>query len=90
MPFLIMTFMDGTPSADAHVARDAGRWFRRVHAEELSGWGPVVVAADHTGTTHGRGRDQSCRESIVAGLSGLPALVAAGIWTNHWLTRFAT
>ena len=47
LSFLIMTFVEGTPSADGEVARDAGKWFRQVHAEELSGWGPLVVAADH-------------------------------------------
>ena len=79
LPFLIMTFLEGTPSTDADVARGAGTWLRRVHAEELSGWGPVVVAADATGTAHGRGRHQSCREAIMAVLAGLPALVAAGV-----------
>lgn len=79
LPFLILTFIEGTPSGDADVARDAGEWFRHVHAEELSGWGPLVVAADHTGASHGRGRHQSWRDAIVAALSGLPALVAAGV-----------
>jgi len=79
LPFLILTFMEGTPSSDGGIARDAGKWFRLVHAVELSGWGPVVVAADHTGTSHGRGRHQTWREAIVAALSGLPALVAAGV-----------
>jgi hypothetical protein len=74
-----VTFIAGTPSGDADVARDAGKWFRHVHAEELSGWGPVVVTTDHTGASHGRGRHQSWREAIVATLSGLPALVAAGV-----------
>ena len=79
LPFLIMTFVEGTPSADGEVARDAGKWFRQVHAEELSGWGPLIVAADHPGPSHGRGRYQSCREAIAAVLSGLPALVSAGV-----------
>ena len=77
--FLIMTFVEGTPSVDGEVARDAGKWYRQVHAEELSGWGPIVVAADHSGTCHGHGRHQSCREAIAAVLSGLPALVTAGV-----------
>jgi len=79
LPFLIMTFVEGMASADAEVARDAGRWFGQVHAEELSGWGPIIVAADHPGTSHCRGRYQSSREAIAAVLSGLPALVAAGV-----------
>ena len=78
-PFVILTFEEGEPSDDADVAREAGRWLRRVHAEQLVGWGPVVVDADGEGVLSGRGRYHSFRDAIEAVVSGLTPLVDAGV-----------
>ncbi len=73
-PFLIMGFVPGSPSEDPEVAREAGRWFRTVHAIELPGWGPLLIdGADVSG------RHASWSDAIAEQLSGVDELVHAGI-----------
>ena len=81
LPFLMVTFVEGEPSDGADVARDAGGWFRQVHAIELPGWGPLLVTQGSTGI-EARGRYSSWRDAIEGQLTGLPDLVAAGLLTD--------
>ena len=74
-PSLLLTFVAGGPSEDPAVAREAGRWFRGVHAVELPGWGPVIPGLGGSA----RGPYDTPREAIAAELSGVPELVAAGV-----------
>lgn len=74
-PHLILSFVDGSASENPGVAYEAGRWFRRLHAEALPGWGPLMPNTDGSA----RGRHGSAREAIAAELAGVPDLVAAGI-----------
>ena len=75
---LIVSFVPGTASDDPFVFEGAGRAMRRVHDEQLPGWGPVVVDVDGP-DPHSRGQFDSWREYVMDELSGLPELVTAGI-----------
>lgn len=75
---LIVSFVPGTACDDPVVFEEAGRAIRRVHAERLPGWGPIVVDVDGP-DHHPRGEFDSWREYVLDELSGLPDLVAAGI-----------
>jgi aminoglycoside phosphotransferase (APT) family kinase protein len=74
-PYLILSFVDGDASEDPRVAYEAGTWFRRLHTEELPGWGPLLPLAD--GSAHGR--YDSPRQSVAAELAVVPDLIAAGV-----------
>ena len=45
LPFLIMTFVEGMPSADAESLETPGNGSSTCTPRGPSGWGPVVVAA---------------------------------------------
>lgn len=79
LPFLIAAFVPGEPSSDVDVVREAGTWFRRVHEEQLTGWGPVSVSSKLAGPPDIGGRYPSWEDAIEADLAGLPELVAAGL-----------
>ena len=74
-PYLVLGFVEGEASEDPRVAYEAGRWFRRVHAEELTGWGPLVP--DSAASAHGR--YDTPRQAVTAELTGVPELVGAGV-----------
>lgn len=78
LPTLILDVVAGRPSDHPQVASDAGRWMRRIHAEELPGWGPLVVD-DHKAPAEARGRYDSWADVVHAELAGLPTLIAAGV-----------
>jgi aminoglycoside phosphotransferase (APT) family kinase protein len=79
LPTLVLSFVAGDPSDDPRVVHQAGLALRRVHAEHLPGWGPLVVEAADNGGSAGRGKYESWREAVLAGLAGLPDLISAGI-----------
>lgn len=74
-PYLILSFVDGGASEEPRVAYEAGSWFRRVHAEELPGWGPLVPDSDASA----HGRYDTPRQAVTAELAGVPELVGAGV-----------
>lgn len=74
-PYLILSFVDGEASDDPRVAYEAGSWFRRLHDQQLPGWGPLVPDTD----TSAHGRYDSPGQAIAAELAGVPDLVAAGV-----------
>jgi len=74
-PHLILSFVAGGASAHPRVAYQAGTWFRRLHAEELPGWGPLIPSTEDSA----RGHHDSPRQAIAAELAGVPDLVAAGV-----------
>jgi len=74
-PYLVLAFVAGEASEDPRVAYEAGRWFRRLHADELPGWGPLVPESD----TDARGRHDTPRQAVTAELAGVPDLVRAGV-----------
>jgi len=78
LPTLIVDFVPGGPSESPDVAYQAGRRFRRVHAEVLPGWGPLIVDGHEEGSPV-RGAHASWAEAVHAELSGLPELVDAGV-----------
>lgn len=73
---LILSFLPGVPSDAPVIFGEAGRAIRHVHAQQLPGWGPLIVEADGH---RARGRFDSWREYVLDELSGLPELVTAGI-----------
>lgn len=75
-PYLILTFVEGQPSEDSAVARQAGSWFRHVHDLSLPGWGPFVVDPDGNAAA---GQFASLSEAALAELSGLSELTSAGL-----------
>jgi aminoglycoside phosphotransferase (APT) family kinase protein len=77
LPTIVLSFVAGAPSDDPGVLYQAGSSMRRVHAEQLPGWGPLVVDAGSESPV--RGRNDTWRESVLAGLAGLPDLVSAGV-----------
>ena len=77
LPTLILGFVAGSPSASPEVAFQTGRWFRRVHAEQLPGWGPLTIQGEAGALA--RGAFDSWPEAVYAELSGLPELVDAGV-----------
>jgi aminoglycoside phosphotransferase (APT) family kinase protein len=78
-PFLIASFVAGEPTSDADVVRDVGAQFRRVHEEELPGWGPLIVKPETAESPGVGGRYSSWRDAIEADLAGLRGLVEAGV-----------
>ena len=74
-PYLVLGFVDGGASEEPRVAYEAGSWFRRLHAEELPGWGPLVPDSD----TSAHGRYDTPRQAVMAELAGVPDLVGAGV-----------
>lgn len=62
----------------------AGTSFRRVHAEQLPGWGAVVVDAESTGA---RGQHDSWAEAVEDQLAGLPELIDAGVLDARLASR---
>lgn len=77
--FLIAGFVAGEPTSDGDVIRDLGACFRRVHGEQLPGWGPVVISPGTVPNACAAGRYSSWRGAVDASLAGVPQLVAAGI-----------
>jgi aminoglycoside phosphotransferase (APT) family kinase protein len=75
---LILGFVPGSPSESPAVAFQAGQCMRRVHAEELPGWGALVVD-DSTGAASAGGAFDSWPEAVLAELAGLPELVDAAV-----------
>ena len=73
---LILAWVSGAPRDDLAVMAQAGESFRRVHAEQLPGWGALVVAGGPAGA---RGQHDSWAEAVEDQLAGLPELVDAGI-----------
>jgi aminoglycoside phosphotransferase (APT) family kinase protein len=73
-PALILTFVRGGPTDDPSVTLQAGRWFRSVHAERVSGWGPLVVTG-----AGARGQYDSWSDALLADLSGIDELIGGGI-----------
>ncbi len=73
---LVLAFVPGAPSEHAAVMLQAGTSFRRVHAEQLPGWGALVVDAGPVGA---RGQHDSWAEAVEDQLAGLPELVDAGV-----------
>jgi aminoglycoside phosphotransferase (APT) family kinase protein len=74
-PYLVLGFVQGEASEEPRVAYEAGRWLRRVHAEELTGWGPLVPDSDASA----HGRYDTPRQTVTAELAGVPELVGAGV-----------
>lgn len=71
-PHLVMAFVDGEPTLDDAVVREAGAQLRRVHEVHLQGWGPLEVAGSSA-----RGRHDSWAAAVDAALDGLDELVRA-------------
>ncbi len=74
-PYLVLDFVEGEASEEPHVAYEAGSWFRRLHADELPGWGPLVPDSDASA----HGRYDTPRQAVMAELAGVPDLVGAGV-----------
>ena len=74
-PYLVLDFVEGEASEDHLVAYEAGRWFRRLHADELPGWGPLVPDSDASA----HGRHDTPHQAVTAELAGVPELVRAGV-----------
>lgn len=88
--FLVMDFVAGEPTDDAATVREAGGWFRRVHEQQLPGWGPVVLGRGAAGEGAAAGRWPSWRDAVEADLASLPALVAAGVLEERLADRART
>lgn len=82
-PFLIAEFVAGEPTSHVDVVRDAGVWFRRVHQEELPGWGPLAVTSATAESPGAGGRYPSWRDGVEADLAGLPELVEVGVLADR-------
>ncbi|HEU4547657.1 MAG TPA: aminoglycoside phosphotransferase family protein [Microlunatus sp.] len=74
-PYLVLDFVEGAASEEPRVAYEAGGWCRRLHTDELPGWGPLVPDTD----TSAHGRYDSPRRAVTAELAVVPELVAAGV-----------
>ena len=67
--------MEGAASEEPRVAYEAGGWCRRLHTEELPGWGPLVPDTD----TSAHGRYDSPRRAVDGRARRVPDLIAAGV-----------
>jgi aminoglycoside phosphotransferase (APT) family kinase protein len=74
-PYLVLDFVEGAASEEPRVAYEAGGWCRRLHTDQLPGWGPLVPDTD----TSAHGRYDSPLRAVTAELAVVPDLVAAGV-----------
>jgi aminoglycoside phosphotransferase (APT) family kinase protein len=74
-PYLVLDVVEGAASEEPRVVHEAGGWCRRLHTDELPGWGPLVPDTDDSA----HGRYDSPGRAVMAELAMVPDLIAAGV-----------